>query len=108
MLKSRSDDDQVRGISTPYKPFNPSSASACADRAATQVEDAPDRQSHLLSVAWRLALANVAAVLSSGIVRIEAEKGLSFPDNVRRADMHQGAAGGQRLRTFADIERPRR
>ncbi len=67
-----------------------------------------DRRSHLLSVAWRLALANVAAVLSSGIVRIEAEKGLSFPDNVRRADMHQGAAGGQRLRTFADIERPRR
>lgn len=58
--------------------------------------------------AMRLALANVAVVLSSGIVRIEADTGLSFPDNVRRADMHQGAAGGQRLRTFADIERPRR
>ena len=42
------------------------------------------------------------------VIRIEAETGLSFPDNVRQADVYQGAAGGRRLRTFTDIEHPRR
>ncbi|WP_156679962.1 DNA/RNA non-specific endonuclease [Sphingomonas profundi] len=42
------------------------------------------------------------------VTRIEAETGLRFADALRAADVYEGAAGGRRLRSYADIRHPRR
>jgi endonuclease G len=42
------------------------------------------------------------------VARIESETGIVFPDAVRQADVYQGPANGRSLRSYADIEHPRR
>lgn len=42
------------------------------------------------------------------ITKVEAETGLEFPDVVKQADVYTGPRTGRRLRTFGDVQHPRR